>query len=105
MVQVQEDLARKHIRLGRAGGSRTAVLPKQWLAARGIEDEADLILTSEGILVVGRPRQARSIEDEPEFAHFLAFLAKESLRHPTRLGDVGDLMNGDEEIFAGVEPA
>ena len=98
------ELERKHIHLGRSGGSRTAVLPKDWLAAHGIEDEADLVLTSDGIMVVGPHREARSIEDEPEFASFLAFLTRDALSHPEKLGDIGALMAGDDELFAGVEP-
>ena len=96
------ELERKHVRLNRTGGSRSAVLPKEWLAARGIVDEADLVLTPDAIMVVPPRRESASIEDEPEFAHFLRFLAKDALSRPERLGDVGALMDGDEELFAGV---
>lgn len=99
-----QELERKHVRLGRAGGSRTAILPKDWLTAQGIEDEADLVLTPDGILVVGPRRDAWSIEDDPDFGHFVAFLGKDAVRHPEQLGDVGDLMAGDEALFADVEP-
>ncbi len=103
-MDVVSELERKHIRLGRSGGSRTAILPKDWLTAHGIEDEADLVLTPDGIMVVGPHREAHSIEDEPEFAHFLAFLTRDALSHPKKLGDIGTLMAEDEALFAGVEP-
>jgi hypothetical protein len=98
------ELARKTVRLRQTGGSRSAVIPKEWLTARGIADQVDLVLTDEAILVVP-PRQIdHSIEDEPEFARFLAFLSKQALTHPEILGDVGELTVGDEELFADVEP-
>lgn len=95
---------RKTIRLNRAGGSRTAILPAAWLDDVGIKDEAVLVLTDAGILVTRPAAGDASIEDEPAFAHFLSFLAEDALRHPERLGDVGDLIAGDDELLEGVEP-
>ena len=33
----------------------------------------------------------------------LAFVAKDALAHPEQLGDVGELMAGDDELLRGVE--
>lgn len=95
---------RKVIRLNRAGGSRTAVLPAAWLEDVGIKDQAVLVLTDTGILVTALDAGSASIEDEPAFARFLAFLAQDSLLHPERLGDVGELITEDDELLEGVEP-
>jgi uncharacterized protein (DUF2342 family) len=97
------ELARKTVRLRQTGGSRSAVIPKEWLTARGIADQVDLVLTDEAILVVPPQQIDHSIEDEPEFARFLAFLAKHALTHPEMLGDVGELMSEDEDLFADVD--
>ena len=96
-------LKRRRIRLSRAGDSRMVVLPNDWLAAHGIEDAADLVLTSDGIMVIGPHQESHSIEDRPEFARFLAFLTRDALNHPERLGDIGALMAQDEESYASVE--
>lgn len=95
---------RKTIKLNRAGGSRTAILPAAWLDGAGIKDEADLVWTEAGILVAPPAAGVASIEDEPAFARFLSFLAEDALLHPERLGDVGELIAGDDELLEGVEP-
>jgi hypothetical protein len=96
------ELARRTVKLRRTGGSRSAVIPKEWLAVRGIADQVDLVLTEDAILVVP-PRSAdHSIEDEPEFASFLTFLTKQALTRPEMLGDIGELMAGDEDLFDDV---
>jgi hypothetical protein len=80
------------------------VLPKAWLDELGIDDRVDLVRTGAGIIIEVPRQEGPSIEDEPEFAQFLAFIAKDALSHPEQLGDVGELAAGDDELFAGVEP-
>ncbi|HEX5415904.1 MAG TPA: hypothetical protein VFZ25_09575 [Chloroflexota bacterium] len=100
---MSHELARKSVKLRRTGGSRSAVIPKEWLEETGIVDEAELVLTEEGILLLPPERHVPSIEDEPEFAAFLAFLAKDALAHPERLGDVGELVAEDADLFDDVD--
>ena len=95
---------RRTVKLNRAGGSRTAVLPAAWLKRAGIRDEAILTQTDGGILVTAPAAETPSIEDDPAFPAFLSFLAQDALRHPVELGDVGDLFAGDDELLEGVEP-
>jgi antitoxin component of MazEF toxin-antitoxin module len=94
--------ARKTVKLRRSGGSQSVVLPKDWLRRLGATDEVDLVQTDEGILIAASAETFRSIEQEPEFADFLHFLLKDSLSRPDQLGDVGELTEGDEELFRGV---
>ena len=47
-------------------------------------------------------REDASIEAEPEFARFLAFLGQASWAHPETLVNVVDLTSGDVDLFAGV---
>jgi len=75
---------RKRIRLHRTGGSQAAIIPRRWLERHGIGEDAVLYDTEQGI-VVGPPNVPGSIEDEPEFARFLEFLARDALRRPERL--------------------
>ena len=96
------EYARKTVKLRRVGGSRSVVLPKAWLRKLGAADEVDLVQTETGIVVQAPRQESSTIEDEPEFAQFLAFLAKDALKHPERLGDVGQLVEGDEELFRSV---
>jgi len=78
------------------------VLPKDWLHDLGITDQVDLVRTDVGIVVTAPEADQSSIEDEPEFAQFLAFLVKDAMTRPDRLGDVGELIAGDEELFRDV---
>jgi hypothetical protein len=94
---------RKTVKLGRAGGSRTVVLPKSWLRDLGMEDSVDLVRTEDGILIEAPHREPRSIEDEPEFALFLEFLAKSALAHPEELVNAVDRLAGNEDLLEGVE--
>lgn len=98
------DFARKTVTLRRTGGSSSVVLPKRWLSELGVREKVDLVQTDEGIVIQAPREEQPSIEDEPEFGVFLAFLAKDALARPKRLGDVGDLIEGDDELLAGVEP-
>lgn len=97
------EFERKTVRLGRAGGSSTVVLPKQWLEELGVDDRVDLLRTEEGILIAPHGEPARSIEDEPEFALFLDFLMRSALAHGPDLVEAATLMAGDDELFDGVE--
>ena len=97
------ELARKTVTLRRTGGSNSVVLPKSWLQELGVRDRVDLVRTDEGIVVQAPRYEPLSIEDEPEFATFLSFMAKDALARPEQLGDVGELTADDDELFAGVE--
>lgn len=99
-----EELGRKTVRLNRSGGSRAAVLPAAWLERASIRDEAVLVETEAGILVAPLSAGARSIEQDPSFAAFLSFLSQDALRRPERLGDIGELFAGDDELLEGVKP-
>ena len=48
-------------------------------------------------------REDASIEAEPEFARFLAFLSQAEWAYPETLVNVGDLTSGDARLFDGVE--
>jgi hypothetical protein len=48
-------------------------------------------------------REDASIEAEPEFARFLAFLSQAAWAHPGILVNAVDLTSCDEDLFAGVE--
>ena len=79
------DEARKTVKLGRAGGSRTVVLPKAWVEPIAIDDRVDLVLRDRTI-VIESPREAGpSIEDDPEFPRFLDFLSRTALISPETL--------------------
>jgi antitoxin component of MazEF toxin-antitoxin module len=97
-------MERKTVKLNRAGGSRAAVLPAAWLERAGIRDEAVLTETDAGILVASPSAGKRSLESQPSFAKFLAFLTEDALHHPDQLGDIGELFAHDDELLEGVEP-
>lgn len=94
----------KTVKLNRAGGSRAAVLPAAWLERAGIRDEAVLMETSAGILVSAPTAAETSIEDDVDFVGFMNFLAQDALRNPDQLGDLGELIEGDEKLLEGVDP-
>lgn len=93
-------LDRKRVKFHRSGGSRSITLTKAWLKRLGLEDAADaeLVLTDEGITVQPARARADSIEDQPEFATFLAFLARQALAHPETLVDAADLFERDADL-------
>ncbi len=96
--------ARKTVKLGRAGGSRTVVLPKSWAEEIAVDDRVDLVRVGNSI-IIETPRDAgTSIEDEPEFPQFLDFLARSALAHPDQLVVLTPRVAGDDDLFAGVEP-
>ena len=79
------DEARKTVKLGRAGGSRTVVLPKAWVEPIAIDERVDLVLRDRTI-VIESPREAGpAIEDDPEFPRFLDFLSRTALISPETL--------------------
>lgn len=93
-------LDRKRVKFRRSGGSRSITLTKAWLQRLGLEDasEVDLVLTDDGITLQPAHSTPASIEDEPEFATFLAFLAKQALAHPENLVDAADLHERDMDL-------
>ncbi len=90
---------RKRIRLHRSGGSRAAVIPRAWLERHRIGEDAVLYDTDQGIVVAPAER-ARTIEDEPEFARFLEFLARDALAHPETLINPRRLLARVDRILA-----
>ena len=62
------------------------------------------LVRSEGDTADKMPcREVASIEAEPEFARFLAFLSQAAWAHPETLVNVVDLTSGDEDLFADVD--
>ena len=97
--------ARKPARFHRAGGSRSVIVPKDFLEALHIdENDAEWILTDEGILLAPRRPAHPAIEEEPEFAQFLRFLDLAAARHPERLGNAAELTDRYAHLVEGVEP-
>ena len=92
-------LDRKRVKLNPSGGSKSVVVPKAWLRRFGAQDatEVDLVLTEEGIEL--QPLPFASIEDQPEFATFLAFLARSALAHPETLTDASEFFEEDGELL------
>ena len=96
--------ARKSVAFGRAGGSRTVVLPKAWLDELGMGDRADIVLTDEGIVIERSAGEAgATIEDDPHFAAFLEFILADTLRHPDELVPADELLARGRRLTAGVE--
>jgi len=97
-------LARKQAKLHGACGSRSVSLPKDWIRELGVneDEEVELVRTVDHIEVFPVHRGAASIEDEPEFARFLDFLAQSALSYPEQLGDVADLVSEDGAMVEGV---
>jgi hypothetical protein len=89
---------RKRIRLHRSGGSLAAVIPHAWLERHGIAEDAVLYDTDRGI-VVTRPDAERSIEDEPEFAVFLEYLAKDAFARPEKLVNPRPLLDRAHRVI------
>ena len=59
--------------------------------------------TERGILIEPAPETEVSLEQEPEFPRFLAFLQRAALMRPDALVNVAELTAGDDRLFAGVE--
>jgi hypothetical protein len=91
----------KTVRFHKAGGSKSIVVPKDFLAAFPFDEkEAELILVKDGILLT--PRAPESDLDDPTFVQFLAFLEEAARRHPERLGNILDLTDEDADLVDGV---
>jgi|GEM_PF-4892352 len=98
---------RKHVKLHKKGFSRSAVLPDRWLKRHNIQDEVELLDVEEGILVraySGRVTESPSIEDDPNFASFLSYLADDAIKHPETLIDPDALLDRIDVLIAGVDP-
>ncbi|HVA90727.1 MAG TPA: hypothetical protein VNL71_12900 [Chloroflexota bacterium] len=95
-------IERREARLRKTGGSRSLTIPHGWLTNMDISDRVELIYTGNTIEIVKAPT-ALDLEDRPEFARFLEFMAQSALAHPDRLRNAADVMAGDEELFSGVE--
>jgi hypothetical protein len=104
MGMLEMALERKQAKLHGAGGSRSVILPKDWLRDLGIDgdSEVELVRTADHIAVFPTHREAASIEDEPEFPRFLDFLAHSALAHPEHLGNVVHLLDEDADLVEGV---
>ena len=95
-------LERRAARLRKTGGSRSVTLPLAWLNGMNVTDRVDLVYKG-NVIEIAAPQADVDLEDRPEFALFLDFLAKASLAHPERLRNAAEVMAGDEDLFAGVE--
>lgn len=98
------NLERRRARLHKVGGSRSVVVPKEWLDRHQIEDEADIVLTDSGIAIERHVEEPGDIEDEPAFALFMNFLLADALSRPERLVDPTDLIAEANVLLEGVEP-
>lgn len=96
--------ARKPARFHRAGGSKSVIVPKEFLEAHHLDEgNAEWVLTDEGILLASRPVLQSSIEEEPAFGQFLTFLDQAAARHPERLGNIVELTDRYAQLVEGVE--
>jgi len=89
-------IERRHVRLHKVGGSRSLIVPKEWLDRQGIGEEADLVLTAEGIRIEARESAVPTLEDEPLFASFLEMLLQDALTHPEKLFDAEQTLANDK---------
>lgn len=97
-------LERRRVRLHKVGGSRSVVVPKEWLDRNQIGDDADIVLTDAAIVIERHVEAAPSIEDEPEFATFARFLLADALSRPQTLVDPSDLLARADELLEDVDP-
>ena len=58
---------------------------------------------TENIVRTVKASAALDLEDRPEFARFLEFIARSALVHPERLRNAAAVMDGDEDLFSGAE--
>lgn len=101
-VAVPEVIERREAKLRKTGGSRSVTLPLAWLNDMRITDRVELVFKG-NVIEIEAPRAEIDLEDRPEFALFLDYLAKSALAHPERLRNAAEVMAGDEDLFAGVE--
>lgn len=100
---VTGNFERRHVRFHKVGGSRSIVVPKEWLDRHHIEDDADIVLTQDAILIERHIQPAPSIEDEPEFATFLNFLLADALSRPDEFVDPTELFARADAVLDGVD--
>lgn len=93
---------RKGARLRKTGGSRSVVLPSEWLNEMQVTDRVELTY-HEGVITIEAPHMESPLEDRPEFALFLDTLRQAALLHPEHLRNAADATAGDADLFAGVE--
>ena len=101
---VTPNIERRHVRFHKVGGSRSIVVPKEWLDRQQIGDDADIVLTPDAILIERHLEPAPSIEDEPEFATFMNLLLADALSRPHALVDPTELLSQADELTDGVDP-
>ena len=92
---------RKTVRLNRSGGSRSVTVPKAWLRRIGLGDEserAELVLTEKGITLEPIVSETQSIEEDPAFGQFMAFMLQSALLHPETLVNAADVFAEDEDL-------
>ena len=94
---------RKRVRLHARGGSWAVTLPKKWLKDVAVADEVELVRHGNKIIIEAPAPPETRLEDEPEFPLFLRFVSKWSLAHPEQLAHAVDVMDQDEDLFAGVD--
>ncbi len=95
-------LERRAAKLRKTGGSRSITLPLAWLNEMQVTDSVELVYRG-GVIEIGAPRDEADLEDRPEFALFLDFLANAALTHPEQLRNAAEVMAGDEDLFSDVE--
>ena len=95
-------LERKQIRLRKAGGSQSIILPGRWLRRMGVAGEVELVDAGDHLEVYPARPRALALEEQPEFGAFLEFLAKSALAHPEHLGNVAELLDEDTDLVEGV---
>jgi toxin YhaV len=96
---------RRRARLHRAGGSRSLIVPKEWLDRWEIADEVDLVLTDSGIRIEPPAIDAPNLDDDARFASFLQSLLFDAVSNPASLSDVEELLADDRAWLAdlGIE--
>jgi hypothetical protein len=96
---------RRRARLHRAGGSRSLIVPKEWLDRWEIADEVDLVLTDSGIRIEPPVIDAPNLDDDARFASFLQSLLFDAVSNPASLTDVEELLADDKAWLAdlGIE--
>ena len=105
MALTTQTTERRQARLHRTGGSQSVVLPGRWLQRLHVTDAVELVDAGDHIEVYPvRPAEGVDVEDLPEFAGFLDFLARTGLKHGETLGNVVDLLEEDADLAEGVEP-
>jgi hypothetical protein len=102
MAQVTREIHRRNLHA--RGGSFSINLPAGWIRRNGIQNEVEIVETSDGLLIRKVTEVVPTIEDEPEFARFLAFLTQDAMTHPENLVAPDALLDGIAELIEGVEP-